>query len=60
MKAKELAEMLLKYPDFDVQMVISELDNSKWGMTVRTFDIIGIGDIGHSDKVIQLDNEERK
>ena len=58
MKAKDLAELLMKYPDFEVTTAFCELDNSEYGMTVRKFEARGIGDIGHSDKVIQIDFEE--
>ncbi len=58
MKVKELCEMLMKYPDFEVRHVFSELDDSEYGMTVRVFEARGIGDIGHSDKTIQIDFEE--
>lgn len=57
-KAKELAEELLKHPDFEVFLLFCELDNSEYGMTVRRFKINGIGDIGHSDKTLILDSEE--
>jgi hypothetical protein len=58
MKAKDLANELLKYPDFEVSFSFGERDNSSWGYTVRQFDNISIGDIGHSDKVILLDGTE--
>lgn len=58
MKAKDLAELLLEYPDFEVTTVFSERDNSEYGLTVRQFKACGIGDIGHSDKIIQIDFEE--
>lgn len=58
MKSKELAEKLLKYPDFEIDFCFSELDNSDYGMTVRVFNNIAIGDIGHSDKKIRLSGEE--
>ena len=58
MKAKELATQLLEHPDFDVDFSFSEIDDSEYGMTVRTFENITIGDIGHSDKIIKLSGEE--
>lgn len=58
MKAKELAELLMEHPDFEVTTAFSERDNSEYGMTIRKFEARGIGDIGHSDKIIQIDFEE--
>lgn len=61
MKAKELAEKLLEYPDFDVNIVldngITDGSHIPWP-NYRLFNINGIGDIGHSDKIIQLEVEE--
>lgn len=57
MKAKELAEQLLKNPDFDV--VFNTIDNGgSFGFNVRQFRNIGITDIGYSDKTIILGGEE--
>lgn len=58
MTAKELAEKLLKHPDFEVRMCIGEQDDSAYGFTVRDFKVTGIGDLGYSDKVILLSVEE--
>ena len=60
MKAKELAEQLLKNPDFDVQCVFA--DTSKCSVDYLYPDyhfvnVCGIADIGYSDKVIVLDAE---
>ncbi len=60
MKAKELADELLKYPDFDVEFVY--LTFIRDGIhtpfpDVYEYKITGIADIGHSDKVIILDGE---
>ena len=60
MKAKELAEELVRCGDFDVEFRFSELDGSDYGMTVRRFKSIGIGDIGHSDKIVILTGKEDK
>jgi hypothetical protein len=61
MKAIDLAEKLLVYPDFEVQMTISDgiTDGSHipWP-NIRTFKIEW-GDIGHSDKIINLDGVEQ-
>jgi len=48
----------MKYPDFEVTTAFSERDNSEYGMIIRKFEARGIGDIGHSDKIIQIDFEE--
>jgi hypothetical protein len=60
MKAKELAEELLKYPDFEVEL--SYMTFIRDGIhtpfpDVYNYKIMGIADIGHSDKVIVLDGE---
>lgn len=57
MKAKDLAEQLLKYPDFDVEFNICMVYPSyehPWA-EYKTFGICGIEDIAHSDKVIVLE-----
>ena len=57
MKAKELAEQLLKYPDFDVQFEvctnITTYDHP-WP-EYTTFRVEGISDIAHSSKVVVLE-----
>lgn len=60
MKAKELAEELLKHPDFDVEL--SYMTFKRDGIhtpfpDIYNYKIKGIADIGHSDKVIILDGE---
>lgn len=57
-KAKELAELLFKYPHFEVEFSFSELDNTEYGMSVRTFKDILLTDIGYSDEIIILGGEE--
>ena len=57
MKAKELAEQLLKNPDFDV--IFNIIDNGgSLGFSVKEFRNIYITDIGYSDKTIILGGEE--
>ena len=58
MKAKELAEELLKYPDFEVEFCISDDGDSSWPK-LRNFNHIEICDIAHSDKIIVLDGVEK-
>ena len=60
MKAKELAELLLKNPDFEVQCVF--VDASKCSVDhiypdYNFVNVCGIADIGYSSKVIVLDTE---
>lgn len=57
MKAKELAKILLENPDFDVVIFLLEKDDSDWGVSLRTFAILGY-DIGYSKKQIALDIKE--
>lgn len=61
MKAKQLAEELLKHPDFDVQFMFNETNPRflpDWS-DFRVFENVCIGDIGYSSQVICLDGEER-
>lgn len=60
MKAKELAELLLKNPDFQVKAMY--VDTSQCSVEhlypeYHSLNITGIADIGYSDKVIVLDCE---
>ena len=58
MKAKELAELLLQYPDFEVQACFADVSNCSYEKLYPeyyTLSVDGIDDIGHSDKVIVLD-----
>ena len=63
MKAKELAEELLKNPDFDVEFTTwvnianEESEGCHYPCLIK-FNNIGLGDIGYSDKVIQLTGDE--
>ena len=60
MKAKELAELLMKNPDFEVQACFVDtstctLDSGKLYPEYHTLEVSGIADIGYSDKTITLD-----
>ena len=58
MKAKELADELLKYPDFDVEFIYLTFIRDSIHTPfpdLYEYKITGIADIGHSDKVIILD-----
>ena len=60
MKAKELAEELLKYPDFDVELFYMTFKRDGIHTPfpdIYNYKIKGIADIGYSDKVIILDGE---
>ena len=57
MKAKDLAEQLLKNPDFDVVFNIIH-NGGGFGFNVKQFRNINIADIGYSDKTIILGGEE--
>lgn len=60
MKAKELAEQLLKYPDFDIEFDIvirrSTIDHP-WADHV-SYKVCGIADIAHDSKIITLEVED--
>lgn len=60
MKAKELAEQLLKYPDYDVEFDICTAlptYDHPWPQ-YQSYRIRGIGGLAHSSKVIDLEVEE--
>lgn len=61
MKAKELAELLLKNPDFEVQCVCVDesvkMIDARWAL-YRTLKITDVADVGYSSKVIVLATEE--
>ena len=63
MKAKELAEELLKYPNFDVELTYMTFIRD--GIQIQfpdvyNYKITGIADIGHSDKVVVLNGESEE
>ena len=60
MKAKELAEELLKYPDFDVELIYMTFKRDETHTSfpdIYKYKIKGVADIGHSDNIIVLDGE---
>jgi len=59
MKAKNLATLLLKYSDFEVEFNDFRADGSTWGARLVQYSISGIADIGHSDKIIILDGKPK-
>lgn len=63
MKAKELAEELLKYPDFDVELTYMTFKRDGIHTAfpdIYNYKITGIADVGHSDRVIILDGEAQE
>lgn len=54
MKAKELAERLMEYPDFEVLFSWFDFTDGE----CLSFTDITIDDIGHSDKVVVLGGEK--
>lgn len=57
MTAKELAEQLLKHPDFEVKFHDFHQEFSGGPLICDSWSNLEIGDIGHSDKVIVLTGE---
>lgn len=60
MKAKDLAEQLLKYPDFDVEFDICThypTYDRPWP-EYQSYRISNVDDIAHSSKVIVVEVEE--
>lgn len=55
MKAKELAELLLEHPDFEVKGIFVDYFSSDMWPKYHTLTVCGIADIGYSDKKIILD-----
>lgn len=61
MKAKELADILLRHPDYDVKVSIVTVDDEATGFAAidyKNYDVTSLADVGYSDKVIVLDTEE--
>lgn len=62
MKAKELAEILMKNPDFEVDALYTEIYDDKFGygaINYQTFEVVGITDVGYSEKVVTLDLQDK-
>ena len=60
MKAKELAEILLKHPDFDVEFDICTsmpTYDCPWP-TYQSYKICGVSDVAYDSKVLVVDVEE--
>lgn len=61
MKAKDLANELLKHPDFEVKCVYVDesvkMVDARWAL-YRTLKITDVADVGYSSKVIVLATEE--
>ncbi len=54
MKAKELAEELLKNPEFDVE-VSFWVNKEDQRPTLETVRVVGVADVGFSNRAIVLD-----
>ena len=59
MKAKDLAELLLKYPDFDVRLIIPEACPKCGFFDYTSYNVTGVADVGYGEKVIILNEEKR-
>ena len=57
MKGKELAEIAMKYEEFDFEFVF--IDGYSKFPNVRTFNKLELAAVGYSDKVVLLSGEER-
>lgn len=57
MKAKEPAEELLKYPDFDVQAIVcvNQPSYDEPYVKCKTCEVYGVGEVDGEDGVIILD-----
>lgn len=60
MKAKDLAKLLLEYPEFEVETSINIIDPTcTFGLHTNWYNVEGITEIGHSDHILVLDLEEK-
>lgn len=55
MKAKELAEKLLEHPNFEVESIFVDYFSENTYPKYHNLKVVGVADIGYSDKVIVLD-----
>ena len=55
MKAKDLAKLLLEYPDYEVKANVMIMDTSDYGIEVKTYNVNDIADVGHSEQIVILD-----
>lgn len=57
MRAKELAEQLLKYPDYDVylEVCVNYTTYDQPWPEYDTFKVVGVSDVGHNSKEIMLE-----
>jgi hypothetical protein len=59
MKGKELAELAMKYEDFDFEFRFTEEPQAgDRFLNVRSFEKLELCDVGHSSKVVILSGEE--
>lgn len=56
MKVKDLIKKIEEYPDYELELTNIVVYDSKQRRPIyNTYPILGVADIGHSDKVIVLD-----
>jgi hypothetical protein len=55
MKVKDLIKKIEEYPDYELELTNVVVYESKQRPDYNTYPVLGIADIGHSDKVIVLD-----
>jgi hypothetical protein len=55
MKVKDLIKKIEEYPDYELELTNVVVYGSKQRPDYNTYPVLGIADIGHSDKVIVLD-----
>lgn len=59
MKGKDMVRLIQEHhlEDFNLEFVLSDVN--ELGINVRTFNIEGLCDIGHSENVVSFDGDEK-
>ena len=55
MKVKDLIKQIEEYPDFELELTNVVVYENGQRPDYNTYPVVGVADIGHSDKVIVLD-----
>jgi hypothetical protein len=55
MKVKDLIKKIEEYPDYELELTNVVVYGNKQRLDYNTYPVLGVADIGHSDKVIVLD-----
>ena len=55
MKVKDLIKQIEEYPDYELELTNVVFYESKQHLDFNTYKVLGVADIGHSDKIIVLD-----